>query len=337
MLALILSAIAWTTAVGPPPEPSIEVAPTTLRELVEKSDAIVVGHVDKVDERRTGWFSRKHRIADVSVKRVIKGPADLHELSYFAEPSWACDTATAIAGEDALFFLDDAHDSLDSRELYRVGHSGNGRLLLCEVGAHQFAPNWPYLIELPTNLVFVDPPEVIRKFIRTLALDELTRSIEIYLAVHDHLRCVATAAVNDDDASFTLSVSDGGACRLVFDPRAEDQKYQRRLLRELVFQVRSDIWSPLRLALDDAQKSALPERIGDPSRSDCERSIRCIAPKSDRTTTIGAIDEAWMSDAARAADARRALRLWSMIRALIDDPKLVDRREDDARWLDEKK
>jgi hypothetical protein len=190
---------------------------------------------------------------------------------------------------------------------------------------------------LPSNVSTVDGPDPTCDFIRSAALDELVRSIEIYLAIQVKVRLVASADPKDGAHGFTLVLADDGAGRLVRAPRVDPRDYSIGLAAERVFRAPAEQWRVLQRALDEIENNALPDSIGVQTRFDPERSIRSITPKSDRTTRIATVDDAWMSDSVRADGARRALRTWSAIRALVDDTTLVDRRKDDARRLESTK
>jgi len=76
-----------------------KVAATSLGELVGLSDLIVVGRVIDIPS------VEKTRVAEVEVTQVLKGRLAGTTLYLLAQPTWTCDTSTAVKGESALLFL----------------------------------------------------------------------------------------------------------------------------------------------------------------------------------------------------------------------------------------
>jgi hypothetical protein len=79
-------------------ECSPKVAPTTLRELTTSSDLIVAGEVTRVSS------VKGLRVAEVRVTTTMKGQSS-STIYYLAQPTWICDTTSAIVGEETLFFF----------------------------------------------------------------------------------------------------------------------------------------------------------------------------------------------------------------------------------------
>ena len=75
-----------------------KVAQTTLKQLTERADIVVVGKVTRVIK------IKGIQVAEVEVASTLKG---LHYpyLYYLAQPTWICDTTGATVGEETLFFF----------------------------------------------------------------------------------------------------------------------------------------------------------------------------------------------------------------------------------------
>lgn len=77
-----------------------KVAATSLRELADNADLIVIGRVTRVVQ------VKGVRVAEVQVANTIKGAT--HSLVYYlAQPTWTCDTTGSVVGEETIFFFDE--------------------------------------------------------------------------------------------------------------------------------------------------------------------------------------------------------------------------------------
>src|SRR5215218_5711244 len=76
-----------------------KVASTTLKELTLPADAITLAKVERV-EKLSG-----RKVATATVLRPLKALEAGSRFRFLAEPTWTCDSSTAIAGEVVLLFL----------------------------------------------------------------------------------------------------------------------------------------------------------------------------------------------------------------------------------------
>jgi hypothetical protein len=163
-----------------------KVAATTLAELAKRADQILVGKV--VALHNPGG----HRVAEVEVVRVIKGPPTLEAFFVLAEATWTCDISEAKKGETALFFLAPGEDFEASRGFWRaldrlrrgapffqIEWSGRGRMPLRQVDGVDFVTLWTSDVRLPKAIETVDGPEAeYASFIRSVRLDDILAEVE---------------------------------------------------------------------------------------------------------------------------------------------------------------
>jgi hypothetical protein len=75
-----------------------KVAPTTLQELADHADLIVIGKVTRVIE------VKGIQVAEVQVSDTVKGVPH-PTIYYLAQPTWICDITSATVAEETLFFF----------------------------------------------------------------------------------------------------------------------------------------------------------------------------------------------------------------------------------------
>ncbi len=96
-----------------------KVASTTVEDLADRSELIVVAKVEKVSKPLIG-----KRYAKATVTEVWKGD-QAKSVEFLASPTWTCDISDAKKGETVVLFL---VKSKESRS-YQIAHSGRGRLV----------------------------------------------------------------------------------------------------------------------------------------------------------------------------------------------------------------
>jgi len=184
-LGLVAAVVALWLA-GTPPVAARK-ARTDIVELSARSDAIAVARVDRV------LLHGGMRIAVATVLRPIKGLNANQRFSFLAEPTWTCDSSTAVLGETVLLFLERPGDGFDNwlievhpdawerraehpaRPFFKVAWSGSGRMPVTEwaspaylegyegpsMAAGRQTPSvWVGDVEFPAALI---PADTIRK------------------------------------------------------------------------------------------------------------------------------------------------------------------------------
>src|SRR5687767_3971626 len=96
---LLTMSFGLTAALRRPVE--AKVARTDVPSLVLNADLILIAKVEEVIE------DNRVTLARAVPKRWLKGKPPT-ELFFIAQPTWACDISTAVAGETVLLFLDKA-------------------------------------------------------------------------------------------------------------------------------------------------------------------------------------------------------------------------------------
>src|SRR5262249_21963924 len=131
--------VVWVSPVVYP-----KVAHVALKDLVKKSDSIVIGRVAKITQLDGV------NIAELEITQTLKGDAGLKRLHYWATPTWSCDISTANEGETVLLllslvkesFLSDSseygkhhpllarhmREHLQNNPLFFIGWFGGGRM-----------------------------------------------------------------------------------------------------------------------------------------------------------------------------------------------------------------
>lgn len=157
------------------------IASTTLAELAQRADVIVVGRDEAVEQ--VGDYS----VARFSVDRVIKG-APGQFVHYLATPTWVCDTAQAQPGQWALLFLvrppaETPAATLIHRleggrvpSIYQISHAGRGRMPIPE-GTLSTVVVWVNDVRLPEGIPTAVGPDPEYSFIRSVPLAPILEDI----------------------------------------------------------------------------------------------------------------------------------------------------------------
>lgn len=176
LLAAALAMLAMPGAVAG------KIASTTLAELAQKADVIVVGRDEAVEQ--VGDYS----VARFSVDRVIKGQPGQF-VHYLATPTWVCDTAQAQPGQWALLFLVRPPAETPAATLihrleggrapiiYQIGHAGRGRMPVPQ-GASSTVVVWVNDVRLPEGIPTAVGPDPEYRFIRSAPLAPILDGID---------------------------------------------------------------------------------------------------------------------------------------------------------------
>jgi hypothetical protein len=150
-----------------------EVAEIPLKELVTRSDLIVLAKVSKVEDgpadikTEDDRFFPRVKVATAQVVETWKGTA-LQEVRYVASPLWTCDISDAEKGERVVLFL----ESRKGSPILMIAHSGRGRMPLREVEDKTYATLWDD-VRLPKGIATIPGPEPKYSFIRSVELSKL--------------------------------------------------------------------------------------------------------------------------------------------------------------------
>ena len=131
-----------------------KVRPMPLNELIQKSQAIVIGRVINIIPLKSPDGEEENKIAELEIKQVIKGTEGEKRLYFWASPTWTCDISDAKINEDVLLFLgrfsresmtikspifqDNPKilkrllDECANKPLYHIAASGGGRMEIIE-------------------------------------------------------------------------------------------------------------------------------------------------------------------------------------------------------------
>jgi hypothetical protein len=139
-----------------------KIAGMPLEEMVRKSDAIVIAHVDRVSAPLIG-----KKWAGASVTETWKGATD-SEITFLASPTAICDISEAKKGETVVLFL--IKDKRARR--YVLALAGRGRMPVREVDGKRYATFWPE-VRLPKNTPTIAGPEPKWDFIESVELERL--------------------------------------------------------------------------------------------------------------------------------------------------------------------
>jgi hypothetical protein len=174
-----------------------KVAPTTLQELADHADLIVIGKVTRVID------VKGIQVAEVQVRTTVKGKGLRHlTIYYLAHPTWICDTTSATVAEETLFFFNQYEfdpqpasmafirpagragtytvrngpapagsfkEPLGFREqvnalvgtshFWQVSWSGRGEMPVRNVQAKQYVTLWTGDVRLPASIPTIGGPE----------------------------------------------------------------------------------------------------------------------------------------------------------------------------------
>ena len=109
-----------------------------LGDMIQRSSFIVLGKVSRVK------VVDGVKLAELEVRRTLKGDPSVTRLYYWASPSWVCDVSDAKVYEEGIYFLwypevskpstehmqflKRAHSFTQGATVYLLEHSGRGRL-----------------------------------------------------------------------------------------------------------------------------------------------------------------------------------------------------------------
>ena len=151
---------------------SAKVGKMDLKELVARSDLIVVAKVSKVEDGPADAKPEDERfsavrVATAEVIETWKG-APPREVRFLASPTWVCDISEAEKGEQVVLFLTRRKEEPS----LRISHSGRGRMPLRMVKGKTYATLWDD-VRLPEGTATVPGPEPEYSFIRSVELSKL--------------------------------------------------------------------------------------------------------------------------------------------------------------------
>ncbi len=149
--------------------PPLSVSATTLKKLTDLSDGIFVGRVTRVFEAEaeietevsdSEWRKASWRFAELEVETVLRGAPATSRVHFLAQGTWLCDISTASVGEEALLFLEHlplrgSREELDAETrdpVWRIAHSGRGRIPLRRTEGRRFATVDVDSVELPKSI-----------------------------------------------------------------------------------------------------------------------------------------------------------------------------------------
>jgi hypothetical protein len=187
------------------------VAPTTLKELTLRADAIALAKVERI-EQMSG-----RKLATATVLRPLKALEAGSRFRFLAEPTWACDSSTAVAGEVVLLFLARPLGSqfkaffpgmpwttdlkrpqrLNGMQFYLIAHAGRGRIPVEVRAGRNFLRAWRYGVDpvaasdlwingvqMPTMLRDINPTRSGPDYPFLVSLQEVGETILRYLKIN---------------------------------------------------------------------------------------------------------------------------------------------------------
>lgn len=351
----------WLTAVSA--APVTKVASVRLEDLVRYSDRVVVGRVERVADverdphRKRARRSRVDelgdalRFAELSVQSDLKGAGEPRVL-FLAQSTWTCDVTSAEVGEEVVLFLnaDEGFESegpsfserlrasFGSDEAYRVLWSGRGRLPLSDLDGETHALAMRD-VKLPDSLesLPVEPEHETSKRPqnRWVRLNDLTQTV--LRAVERQRSSVYLRAMSSREGQ-RGKYGLGWTLELKADRRARlDLEGKRGLVQtRKEFTLSAMEFLTLQEALWRVERPQWNLSIGgaglDPDSG--MRTLEYRTPDSRGTLRFFTLDMHNLKDEGYRAQVREAFQLWSSVRGLIDDPRCVDRRAEDAAFLE---
>lgn len=174
----ILRALALLVCIGAA-NANAKVGPTTLTNLFQISDRVVVGRVVKIEKLAGFTWAR------VAVTQNIKGTG-AGEILFLAEPTWTCDTSSATVGLEALLFLVEGakpetswhFKTPDKKRLppnaFLIAWSGRGQMPLRIVDGERFVTAWSE-VAIPDDVLRIPGPEPEYSFIQSFRLSDLIK------------------------------------------------------------------------------------------------------------------------------------------------------------------
>lgn len=350
MLSFLLSAATAASS-------AVSVGDIALADLVRYSDRIVIGRVEHVVPVERGepptriarfGFDKipSVHIAEVSVVRTLKGEPEQGSVLYLADSTWICDITGAVPGEELVLFLQENtlldqegatfHANLGrrfgQRRVHEVLWSGRGRMPLWNKDGRDLAVLWDQ-VQVPDDLELLPGPDPEYEFIQAVPVDLLEERIRSFVVSEQALwiRAVSGRSGLRGERGFgwTLEVHGDRSLRIVVEgPDGRPVRDWRRVIPAAAF---SDLQRDLR----SVRKTPWTGSIGRPgSPSEGTRLLELTLPDQEATIRIFNVEDDDMRDPDRALETRKALRLWSQVRSLFREPGCVDRRKQDARWID---
>jgi hypothetical protein len=150
MLVLAATTAAFSTSVSA----LASVREIELKELVERSDIIVVATVEKIEAagdliKAAGDEFPPVKLATAGVVETWKGPR-VKEVCFVASPTVQCDITSAAMGERLVLFLNRSGNA----PIMTIAHIGRGRMVLEKIKGEQFAIV-EHGVELPAGVKLV--------------------------------------------------------------------------------------------------------------------------------------------------------------------------------------
>jgi hypothetical protein len=149
--------------------------PITFKQLVTKSETIVLAEVLRVEEapRDFEFEPRDERMPPLKIAtaRVIetwKGQAE-REIRFFASPLFQCDTSSAEKGQPMVLCLGNRTKS----GIMRISHGGRGGMPIREVGNKAYATIDNFTVDLPEGTRTIPGPRPRFSFIRSIELSDV--------------------------------------------------------------------------------------------------------------------------------------------------------------------
>jgi hypothetical protein len=172
------------------------VASITLKELVGRSDLIVVARETKVEDGPADLnlgedVKSPIKVATARIVEVWKGKAG-PDVRYIASPTWTCDISEAKVGESVVLFLSKSK----SVPFMFIEHSGRGRMPIRDVNGRRHATIWVIDIELPRGVKTIPGPEPEYGFIRSVVVDDLKQAVGQVVKDSDTKRKVAVSTTS---------------------------------------------------------------------------------------------------------------------------------------------
>jgi hypothetical protein len=156
-----------------------KVGAVRLQELVDVSQVIATVHVETVED-----VNGVH-VAEAAVLDVLKGSPS-RRIRFLASPTWMCDTSTAVTGETALVFLvadtgeHSVRTSTKNEVLFRIAHSGRGRMPIRDAAGKRYVDFWASDILMPVDVPSTAaPPPIAIPVEATEIASQVWRSVEL--------------------------------------------------------------------------------------------------------------------------------------------------------------
>jgi len=345
-----LTSLSLALATTPLP---VSVGDITLANLVCYSDRIVIGQVEDVVPIDRGVRLKGDRqssptsiaLADVRVLRTLKGEGGSRVL-YPAGGTWTCDITGALTGETVLLFLTtervleqegprfraNVRRHLGKHPLLRVLWAGRGRMPLWSHDGSEHAVFWPEVV-MPEDLEAGPGPDPTADFIRALPIAVLAHRIEELVigqrATHVRAWAGRSGARGERGFGWTFEVHGDRSAYLAVDGKTGSRARERK------FTIPVEAFMSYQRSMRKVRRTPWTGSVGHtPGRVEGTRSLYLTAPGQVATIRIFDVGERDMESPDAALETRKALRLWGAVRGLFDEPGCVDRRAEDARWLE---